>query len=138
MLRKTGRNKLEGATLIVSFLLSPLFHRDRRSKSRSGTALRPILLSATNHYEDCLSPFLRYKKYSKEAKKYHQQLKVPKTMYRNECLCLLEDVVEHEVATNMLNLPTHKAWLDGELDGQVVRQLGDSKDACIAVIELIE
>ena len=51
---------------------------------------------------------------------------------------MLEDVIEHEVATNMLNLPTHKAWLDGELDGQVVRQLGDSKDACIAVIELIE
>ena len=45
-LRKTGRNKLEGATSIVSFLLSPLFHRDRRSKSRSGTALRLSLNQA--------------------------------------------------------------------------------------------
>ena len=57
-----------------------------------------VLLLATNHYDDCLSPFLRYNKRSKEAKKYHQQLEVLKNIYRNECLCLLEDVVEHEVA----------------------------------------
>lgn len=101
-------------------------------------AVLPILLSVTKHYEDCLSPFVRYKKFSKEAKCYLRQLAVQKAIYRNTCLFLLEDVVEHGIAARMLSMPADDAWLNQDLDDLIVEQLGSSKEACIAAVKLIE
>ena len=97
----------------------------------------PLLLTAAKHYDDCLRPFVRYEKFASEAKKYYQKLDIQRSIYRNECL-LLEDVVEHELASSMLVRPTHTAWLDRGIDDQVVWQLGDSKEAYIAIVNLIE
>ena len=101
-------------------------------------AVLPILLSVAKHYDDCLSPFMRYKKFSKEAKCYHRQLEVQKAIYRNACLRLLEDVAEHGIASRMLSTPGDDAWLNQRLDGLIVKQLGNSKEACVAAVKLIE
>ena len=101
-------------------------------------AVLPILLSVAKHYDDCLSPFVRFKKFSKEAKCYLRQLEVQKAIYRNACLCLLEDVAEHAIASRMLSTPADDGWLNQDLDDLIVEQLGSSKEACIAAVKLIE
>ena len=101
-------------------------------------AILPVLLSAANHYNECLSPFLRYKKFTREAKRYCLELDIQRTIFRNQCRFLLENVTDHDAATAMLSLSAHSGWSNRQLDCQLAKQLGDSMKACLAVIDMIK
>ncbi|CAF9920614.1 MAG: hypothetical protein ALECFALPRED_001583 [Alectoria fallacina] len=101
----------------------------------------PLLISAAEHYDDCLRPFIRYKNFAKEADRFRHLLGIQKTIFRNQCRILLEDIIEHDVASSMLNGPSganHPSWSDVELEAQLSQLLGDSRDACIATVEMIK
>jgi len=101
----------------------------------------PLLISAAEHYDDCLRPFIRYRNFAKEADRFRHSLGIQKTIFRNQCRILLEEILEHDVAATMLNGPSganHPSWSDIELEKELCRLLGDSKGACITTIELIE
>lgn len=85
-----------------------------------------------------MGPFGRYRKFAKEARNYYQELEVQRIIFRNGCRNLLEGVVDHDAASGMLNSLTQQAWSDKRLDEQLAQQLGESLEACKAVIELIE
>lgn len=101
-------------------------------------AVLPVLMSAVQQYNDCLGPFGRYKRFAKEAQGYYKMLDVQRTIFRNECRYLLEEIVPHDVASSMLNSLAQTAWANKTLDEQLTQQLGESLGACIAIIELIE
>lgn len=101
-------------------------------------AILPLVLSAAKGYDNVLSPFFRYKKFAKEAKRYSRELDIQRTIFRNECRNLLEEIIEHDAASGMLDSLTKETWSDHQLDDQLIRQLGDSKQACVSIIELIE
>ena len=101
-------------------------------------AILPLVVSAAKRYDSVLSPFLRYKRFAKEARIYSKELEIQRTIFRNECRNLLERVIDHDAATSMLNLCSHEPWSDAHLDSQLVQQLGESWKACVAIIELIE
>lgn len=101
-------------------------------------AILPLVVSAAKRYDSALSPFLRYKRFAKEAKIYSKELEIQRTIFRNECRNLLEKVIDHDAATSMLDLLSQEPWSDGHLDAQLVQQLGESWEACAAIIELIE
>lgn len=98
----------------------------------------PILMSAVQQYNNCLGPFNRYKRFAKEARGYYKELDVQRIIFRNQCRHLLEEIVDHEAASRMLNSLTQKAWTNKKLDEKLALQLGESLEACIAIIELIE
>lgn len=101
----------------------------------------PLLISAAEHYDDCLRPFIRYKNFAKEADRFRNLLSIQKTIFRNQCRILLEDITEHDVASSMLNGPSganHPSWSDVELEAQLSQLLGDSRGACIATVEMIK
>ena len=101
-------------------------------------AILPLILSATKNYNNALSPFLRYKRFAKETKTYSKELDVQRTLFRNECRNLLEKIIEHDAASSMLELLTRETWSDSQLERRLVEHLGDSTQACVMKIELIE
>ncbi len=98
-------------------------------------AILPLILSAAKRYDSVLGPFLRYKRFAREAKRYSKELDVQRTIFRNECRNLLEEIVEHDAASNIL---TKETWLDSQLENELLQQLGESKQACVTIIEMIE
>lgn len=101
----------------------------------------PLLISAAEHYDDCLRPFIRYRNFAKEADRFRHLLGIQKTIFRNQCRILLEEIIEHDVATTMLNGPSganHPLWSDVELEKDLCKLLGDSRETCITTIEMIE
>ena len=102
----------------------------------------PLLISAAEHYDDCLRPFIRYKNFAKEADRFRHLLGIQKTIFRNQCRLLLEEIIEHDVASSMFSRPSganhHPSWSDIDLEEQLSQLLGDSRDACITTVEMIE
>lgn len=102
-------------------------------------AVLPILLSAARRYDSVLSPFLRFKRYAREAKIYSKELDIQRTKFRNECRNLLEEITGQDVASGMLDkLADSPAWVDQNLEASLAQRLGKSKQACASLIELIE
>ena len=101
-------------------------------------AILPLVLSAAKGYDNIMGPFLRYKRFAKEAKMYSRELDIQRTIFRNECRNLLEEIIEHDAASGMLDSLTREIWSDHQLEDRLVQQLGESKQACVSIIELIE
>ena len=101
----------------------------------------PLLISAVEHYDDCLRPFIRYKNFAKEADRFQDSLDIQKTIFKNQCRILLEEIIDHDVASSMLNGPSganHPSWSNIELEEQLVQLLGESRSACLATVKMIE
>ena len=101
----------------------------------------PLLISAAEHYEDCLRPFIRYKHFAKEADRFLDSLGIQKVIFRNQCRILLEEIIEHDVASSVLDGrsgPNHPSWSDVELEEQLTQLLGESRGACITTIGVIQ
>lgn len=97
----------------------------------------PLLISAAEHYNDCFQAFRRYRKFTSEVKEFRQQFKIQKTIFRNQCRLFLEDAIEHDVATKMLDEKDHPYWHDSSKEAALVEQLGGSREACVAIIKSI-
>lgn len=97
----------------------------------------PLLISAVEHYDDCLRPFLRYKNFAKEADRFRDLLRIQKSIFKNQCRILLEEIVDHDVASSMLDGAAHPSRSDLELEKQLCQLLGDSRDACTTTVEMI-
>ena len=101
----------------------------------------PLLISAAEHYNDCLRPFIRYRNFAREAGRFQDLLDIQKVIFRNQCRILLEEIIEHDVVSSMLNGPSgasHPSWSDVDLEKQLCQLLGESRDACIKNVKLIE
>ena len=98
----------------------------------------PLLVVAAEHYDQCFRPFVRYKKIAKEADHFRDQLNIQKTIFRNQCRLLLEQIVEHDAAARMLKGPDDPLWHDAALDAKLNQLLGESREACVAAIKIIE
>lgn len=101
-------------------------------------ALLPLLISAIEHYDDCFRPLTRYRKFASELNRFQQLLKIQKAIFRNQCRILLENAVSQDVANQMLTERNHLSWCDVETEKLLMEQLGSSREACVAVIELID
>lgn len=101
-------------------------------------ALLPLLISAVEHYKDCFRPLIRYRKFTSELDRFQQRLKIQKAIFRNQCRILLENAVHQDVASQMLEERNHSLWCDARTEKLLVEQLGSSREACVAVIELID
>ena len=100
-------------------------------------ALPPLLISAAENYNNCIRPFLRYKRFAKEAEQFIQLLDVQKHIFHNECGILLENFVEKDVAASMLSDFDDPTWRDPKLNQQLIQLLGESEKACTNIISLI-
>ena len=98
----------------------------------------PLLIAAAEHYDQCFRPFVRYKRIAKEADHFRNQLNIQRTIFRNQCRLLLEQIVEHDAASCMLKAPEDPSWHDAALDAKISQLLGESREACVAIIEIIE
>lgn len=101
-------------------------------------AVLPLIISATEHYEDCFRPFVRYRKFTTEVDHFQQQLKIQKAIFRNQCRLLLENVAEHDAAAKMLDGRGHPLWSDPELDRELTTLLGGLREACCTLIKSID
>jgi hypothetical protein len=98
----------------------------------------PLLVSTAEHYDDVFQPFRRYKRFSKELKKFQQEFLGHKTVFHNECLLLLSTFTGVETANEMLREPDHPLRKDLDLNKKLSDQLGASREACYGIINLIK
>ena len=96
-------------------------------------AILPLIVSAAQHYKDCFRPFLKYKRFSKEADEFRMLFGVQKVIFRNQCGFLLQELVDHDAALAMLNGAQSNHRLERQLD----ELLGESKEPCAAIINAI-
>ena len=101
-------------------------------------AVLPLLISAAEHYEDCIRPFSRFKNFSKEVDRFRKLLRNQKTIFRNQCLILLKEIVDDNAASSVLNGACQEKWPGSEIEGKLVQLLGDSREACATTIGMIE
>ncbi|KAH9212136.1 hypothetical protein DL95DRAFT_447797 [Leptodontidium sp. 2 PMI_412] len=97
----------------------------------------PLLISAAEHYEDVFKPFRRFKKCAPELEMYQQQLKTQKMIFLNQCQLLLTALTNRESAKEMLREKDHPSWRDDALKRRIADQLGNSREACEATVQLI-
>jgi hypothetical protein len=97
----------------------------------------PLLVSTAEHYDDVFRPFRRYRRFSKELKKFQQEFLGHKTVFHNECLLLLSTFTGVEMASEMLREKGHPLRKDLDLNKKLSDRLGKSRDACQATINLI-
>ena len=98
-------------------------------------AVLPLLISAAEHYEDCLRPLRRFLHFASEVDRFQRKLQIQKTIFRNQCRILLEGVVDHDVAVRMLLDGEHPCWRDPDVEECISNQLEASKDACLSIID---
>ena len=110
------------------------------SGAEAGLALAvlPILISAAEHYSNCFRTFTRYKDFSDKAKQFQTRLYIQKVIFRDQCLRLLADIIDHDDASSMLDVVNHPLWENIALEERLVQLLDESRDACISTIEMIE
>jgi hypothetical protein len=97
----------------------------------------PLLVSTAERYDDVFRPFRRYKRFSKELKKFQREFLGHKTVFHNECLLLLSTFAGVETASEILREKNHPLRKDLELNKKISDQFGGSRDACQATIRLI-
>lgn len=101
-------------------------------------AILPLLVSAAEHYGDCMKPILRYRKIVKEIQLFRRKLEVQKAIFKNQCRMVLEGAIEHDAAVRMLAVGSDDPlWRSNDLEMQLDEQLGNSKGPCVTSIELI-
>ena len=98
----------------------------------------PLIISTAEHYNDCFRPFKRYRKFDTEVDHFQKRFKVQRTIFRNQCRILLNNVASPNTTPSMLGDPGHPLWTDREVDQQLAEYLNESKDACVAVVKLID
>ena len=100
-------------------------------------AILPLIVSAVQHYEDCFRPFLKYKRFTKEADGFRKLFSVQKAIFRNQCGILLQELVEHDTALAILCGARHLSESESDLARQVNELLGESKEPCAAIMNAI-
>lgn len=100
-------------------------------------AILPILISAAEHYTTITRPISRFSKFSPEVNRYRTQLNTHSTIFRAECQLLLGHVVRDGEATKMLKSSSHPLWQDPDVNGALEKLLGDSKEALINTVSMI-
>lgn len=98
----------------------------------------PLLVAAAEHYEDIFQPFTRYRNYAQELRGFQRELEAQKTIFRNECQHLLTSITDWEGANQMLQVPGHPSRADPVMDRKFAYRLGNSGNACEALITSIE
>ena len=76
-------------------------------------AVLPLMISAADHYERCLRPFVRYRNFTKEADFFCWSFSVQKQIFKNQCLILLEEIIEHDAASIVLSGAGQPSLTDG-------------------------
>lgn len=106
----------------------------------------PLIVTAVENYEKIGDLILTYRRYSKEVRKFNTELAVQRTIFQNECLLLLSQVVVDERALHdMFNEPGHnlrkRLLNDDKLDRKLVQRMNerghDSYKHIVALLELI-
>lgn len=100
-------------------------------------AVLPLLISAIEHYEGCLKPVRRFCKFVSQAQRFQKKFDTQRTIFRNQCLLLLLDVLEQETVQFMMTDKANPSWSDRRLDHELQERLGASQDTCISTIEEI-
>lgn len=97
----------------------------------------PLLIAAAEHWDDCLRPFKRYRKFATEVHHFQQHLKIQRTIFRNQCRILLDNATQDDLAGPMLKEPSHPSWSDPDIERQLATYLAESRDACHTAVQLI-
>ena len=100
-------------------------------------AILPLIVSAAQHYEDCFRPFLKYRKFAKEADVFRKLFRVQKAIFRNQCGILLQELVEHDAALAILNGARQLSKFDDDLERQLNEFLGESREPCAEIMKAI-
>ena len=97
----------------------------------------PLLLTVIEHWDACTRPFIRYRKFEREARDFVDNIEIEKTIFRNECRYLLGNIIEQKTVSGMLESLGHSDWHDAHVDGELAKYLGDSYCGCFSIVNSI-
>lgn len=131
---------------LLSCLAVVVLHRcdtesmDPVSGAGLGLAILPLIISALENYEHLFQPlFIFTRDCRKEVELFQLQLQVQQTTFTNECHLILRTVAAYQYEVpEMLNEHRHILWRDRDLDTQLRFCLGESFDACVAALRLVQ
>ena len=98
----------------------------------------PLVISAIEHYDDVLKPFINYRNFTSKAQKLYDGLLTERTIFRTECQLLLSTVLERGVVSRMLDDADHPSWIDQVVCQRFGRQLGQLGAACSSIVSKIK
>lgn len=101
-------------------------------------AILPLLVATAEHYDDCLLPLARYRKFASEVSRFQDQLKIQKILFRNQCRILLEFVVGRDDVAPILAVPRNSLPSNSDIEIRLAEQLGELKEACTTIISRID
>lgn len=101
-------------------------------------AIIPLLIATAEQYDNCFYPLVRYRKFASEVSRFLEQLKFQKIIFRTQCRIILEFVIDRKDVARVLAAPTHSSPSNPDIETRLSEQLGESKEACVAIINLID
>ena len=100
-------------------------------------AVLPLLVSAAEHYDDCIRPILRYRKIVKDIQLFQRRLEVQQALFKNQCRIVLEGIVDHDAAVRMLAVGhDDPLWRDADLERQLNESFGECLRSWVTSIDL--
>jgi hypothetical protein len=100
-------------------------------------AVLPLVIAAADHYSKAASAFLRYHRFTSELSYLSTRLKVQRAIFNAACRKLISSCVGQEEAGRMLDDSKHPSWTDPTVGQALATQLGDSWDAFVDSLHLI-
>lgn len=94
----------------------------------------PLVISAIEHYDDMLRPFLSYRNFTSRAQKIYDELETERAIFCTECRLLLSTVAQRDIIPRMLDNPNHPSWNDQVVCQRFGYRLGSSGAACSSII----
>jgi hypothetical protein len=101
-------------------------------------SIAPLIISATEHYSEAANCIKRYRKHAKIVRGLVQELNVQQTIFRHANIRLLAHSVDPEYASQMLDNGSHPSWRDGDIAHLYLARLGDSRQAILDSVSLID
>lgn len=101
-------------------------------------AILPLLISTAERYDDCFHPLTRYRKFATEVRRFQQQLKNQKIIFRSQCRILLTFVIDRDDVARTLSAPRHSSPSNSNVETRLAEQFGESKEACGIIVSLID
>jgi hypothetical protein len=98
----------------------------------------PLLISALEHYEECLDPTIAFFKWNSELKQARRRLFYAHTSYVLSIKALLAPITTDTELDEMMDDASSRLWTDGDLAKHLKRALGVSYRPYLMTVKEIE
>jgi len=100
-------------------------------------AVVPLLISALEHYEDAVDPYVAFRRWRQQLPKVIRDLYMGHTSYEQNIRLLLDQSTSNEQLSEMVSDPSCAHWKSEDLVDALQDRLGTAYEPCMSTINEI-